>query len=113
MSFTKQTRIFFYQYKTSLEVSPNLKWEFLSETNPIMDWEIKKPAKGEDCHIIYHNYTSDILPFDYLIETGGPYPEVPRNYIFQKYGVHPGFIATEEILKIKMANEDEKINFRM
>ena len=85
----------------------------MSEANPAMDWEIKKPAKGGDCHIIYHNYTSDILPFDYLIETGGPYPEVPSNYIFQKYGVHPDFVATEDILKIKMANEDEKINFRM
>ena len=77
-----------------------------------MDWK-KKPEKDGDGNIIYQNYTSDILPFDYLRETEGHYPEGSRNYIFQKYGVDPGSIKTEEIFKIKRANKEEKINFRM
>lgn len=77
-----------------------------------MDWK-KKPAKDGDGNLIYQNYTSDILPFDYLRETEGPHPEGSRNYIFQKYGFDPSFITTEEILKIKMAKKEEKINFKM
>ena len=68
----------------------------------------KKLAKDGDGNIIYQNNTSYILPFDYLRETEGPYPEGSRNYIFQKYDVDPSFITTEEILKIKMAKKKKK-----